>query len=95
MFLVGGILGGFYTIGLVLLGEQFRGAELASATAVFSAMWGVGGVVGLPFAGAAMDLLPPHGLPIALVALFLAYLPFPIVGYVRRRRSKLGASREA
>lgn len=95
MFFVGGILGGFYTLGLVLLGERFRGGELAGATAVFSAMWGVGGVVGLPFAGAAMDLLPPHGLPIALVALFLAYLPFPIAGYLKRRGSKLSGSREA
>ncbi len=84
MFLVGGILGGFYTLGLVLLGEQFRGAELAGATAVFSSMWGVGSAVGLPVAGGAMDLLPPHGLPVALVLIFLAYLPFPIFSYLKR-----------
>ena len=36
---------------LVLLGERFRGADLAAATAVFSAMWGVGSIVGPPVAG--------------------------------------------
>ena len=74
MFVVGGILGGFYTLGLVLLGEQFRGADLAAATAVFSSMWGVGSIVGPPVAGAAMDLLP-HGLPIALG--FLSFTTVP------------------
>jgi len=88
MFLVGGILGGFYTLGLVLVGEQFRGADLTGATAVFSAMWGVGSVVGLPMAGGAMDLLPPHGLPAALALMFLVYLPFPIVGFFKRRGEK-------
>jgi len=85
LFLVGGIVGGFYTLGLVLVGEQFRGAELAGATAVFSSMWGVGSVAGLPLAGGIMDLLPSHGLPVALVLMFLVYLPFPIVDHLKRR----------
>jgi MFS family permease len=87
LFLVGGILGSLYTLGLILLGERFRGGELAGATAVFSSMWGIGSIVGLPIAGGAMDLLPPHGLPIALVVMFLAFLPFPVVSYVNRRNS--------
>ncbi len=87
MFCVGGILGGFYTLGLILLGEQFRGAELAGATAVFSSMWGIGSVVGLPLTGGIMDLLPPHGLPIALVVMFSVFLPFPIVDYLKRRNN--------
>lgn len=87
MFLVGGILGSFYTLGLVLLGEQFRGTDLAAATAVFSSMWGVGSIVGPLVAGGAMDLLPPHGLPVALVLMFLAYLPFPVIEYVKRRNA--------
>ena len=86
MFCLGGLIGGFYTLGLVLLGEQFRGAELAGATAVFSSMWGIGSVVGLPVAGGIMDLLPPHGLPIALGLMVLAFLPFPIVEYFKRRK---------
>ena len=85
LFLMGGIVGGFYTLGLVLVGEQFRGAELAGATAVFSSMWGVGSVVGLPIAGGTMDLLPAHGLPVALVLMFVAYLPFPIIDNLKRR----------
>lgn len=86
MFCMGGLIGGFYTLGLVLLGERFRGAELAGATAVFSSMWGIGSVVGLPVAGGIMDLLPPHGLPIALGLMILAFLPFPVAEYFKRRK---------
>ncbi len=95
MFVVGGVLGSFYTLGLVLLGEQFRGADLAASTAVFSSMWGIGSIVGPPVAGGVMDLLPPHGLPIAVVALLLIYLPFPIVAYMRRRRAAGGSDETA
>ena len=87
MFIFGGLLGGFYTLGLVILGEQFAGTELAGATAVFSSMWGVGSVAGPPVAGALMDALPPHGLPVSLVLMFLVCLPFPVVLYLRRKRS--------
>ncbi len=85
VFLFGGVFGALYGIGVILLGERFRGADLASASAVFTMMWGLGSVVGPSLSGAAMDLLPPHGLLLTLALLFLAYLPFPVLSYLRRR----------
>ena len=87
MFVLGGLLGGLYTLGLVILGEQFSSTELAGATAVFSSMWGIGSVAGPPVAGGLMELLPPHGLPVSLVLMFLACLPFPLLLYWRRKGS--------
>lgn len=85
VFLFGGVFGALYSVGVVLLGERFRGADLASASAVFTMMWGLGSVVGPSLSGAAMELLPPHGLLLTLALLFLAYLPFPVLSYLRRR----------
>ena len=85
MFVLGGALGGLYTIGLVLVGEQFSGAELAGAITVFSSMWGIGSIVGSPIVGGAMEVIPKYGLPVAIGAMFLAYLPFPVLAFIRRR----------
>ena len=87
MFVMGGALGGLYTIGLVLVGEQFDGASLAGAVTVFSSMWGIGGIVGSPFVGGIMEIAPKHGLIIAVGAIFLAYLPFPALAFLRGRRA--------
>ena len=86
IFFFGGVFSSLYALALILLGERFRGADLASATAVFTVMWGVGSIVGPPLGGAAMDLWQPHGLLLAVGLMFLAFLPFPIIGYLKRRR---------
>jgi MFS family permease len=74
LFVWGGIVAGMYTVGLAHLGSRFRGADLAQANAAFVVMYSIGLIVGPPLAGAGMDLMPPHGLPVTLAALFLAYL---------------------
>ncbi len=86
IFFFGGVFSSLYAFALILLGERFRGADLASATAVFTVMWGVGSIVGPPLGGAAMDLWQPHGLLLAVGLMFLAFLPVPIIGYLKRRR---------
>ncbi len=83
MFIMGGAIGGLYTIGLVLVGEQFSGAELASAVTVFSSMWGIGSIAGTPFVGGVMEAIPTYGLAVALGAMLLAYLPFPALAFFR------------
>jgi len=85
MFIMGGALGGLYTIGLILAGEQFSGTELVAAITVFSSMWGVGSIVGSPIVGGAMQALPEYGLTIAIVAMLLVYLPFPLRAFYRKR----------
>ena len=86
MFVFGGVFGSLYTFALVLLGQRFRGADLASASVVFGVMWGLGSVAGPPIGGAGMDLIEIHGLPIVIGAAFALYLPVPIWEYTRKRR---------
>lgn len=87
LFVVVGLANGIFTLGMVLVGERFRGAELAGASAFTTAMWGTGALVGAPLSGAAMQLWDPHGLIAAVLLIFLAYLPFPIMARLRVKNS--------
>lgn len=88
LFLVVGLANGIFTLGMVLVGERFRGAELAGASAFTTAMWGTGALVGAPLSGAAMQLWDPHGLIAAIAFIFLIYLPFPLVARLRAKKEK-------
>ena len=61
---------GVYTVCLIELGRRFSGAMLIAGVAAFSAMWGVGGMIGPPLAGVAMDAFGPDGLPVSMAAVF-------------------------
>lgn len=74
LFVFGGVVVGMYTVGLALLGERFKGADLAAANSAFVLMYSVGALVGPPVAGAAMDVWDPHGLAIAMAVICGAYL---------------------
>lgn len=84
--LLGGVLGGLYTVGLILLGERFRGADLASASGAFGLMWGIGMIAGPPLGGWGMRLLDPHGLILVIAVLLIAFLPLPVIAWIRRPR---------
>ena len=88
IFFFGGVLASLYALALILLGERFEGADLASATTVFGVMWGLGSIVGPPLGGQSMELWAPHGLPLMVGLLLLLYLPFPLVEYVNNKRRK-------
>ena len=81
LFLWGGVFAGVYTTSLVILGQRFRGAALATGNAAFGFFWGVGGLTGPAVAGAAMDLWDPHGLPATLCA---ASVLFVLLALARR-----------
>lgn len=87
LFLVVGLANGIFTLAMVLVGERFRGAELAGASAFTTAMWGTGALIGAPLSGVAMQLWDPHGLIAAVILIFLAYLPFPVIARLRARKS--------
>lgn len=74
LFVFGGVVVGLYTVGLTLLGERFRGADLASANGAFIIMYSMGALVGPPVSGYAMELWNPHGLVIAIGAICGLYL---------------------
>jgi MFS family permease len=85
--LLGSVLGGLYTVGLILLGERFRGANLASASSAFGLMWGIGMIAGPPLGGLGMRLSDPHGLIVVIALLLLAFLPLPVVAWARKPRT--------
>jgi MFS family permease len=70
VFFWGGGYFAIYTLSLVRLGERFKGSALAAGNAAFAAMWGLGGLVGTPLAGGAMQLMGPTGLPIVVAGIF-------------------------
>jgi MFS family permease len=85
MLVLGAVLSGVYTIALVIIGEQFKGADLAAASALFGVMWGAGTVMGPQLGGLVYDQFPPHGIPISLAALTGMFLTFPMTAWLRRR----------
>lgn len=76
MFLFGGAEGMLYSLGMILLGQRFRGAELAAASVLFTGFWGAGTMIGPFVVGVGLDLLGNDALPYLLFALYAAYLPF-------------------
>ena len=88
----GGAMGATFTVGITLLGERFRAVELVAANAVFSLLFGIGGVVGPFVVGSAMGHFGPGGFPASLAIAVFAYLLF--AGYrqaTRRRRVVAGS----
>ncbi len=72
---------GVYPVALAELGDRFSGALLLAGNAAFALMWGVGGLIGAPIAGAAMQAFGPEGLPVTLA---LAYAGLVVVAVLRR-----------
>jgi len=82
-FALGGVEGMIYAMGMILLGQRFRGTELASASVLFTGMWGVGTMFGPAIVGAGMDWLGADSFPYLIAAIFASYLPVYFFG--RRR----------
>ncbi len=82
VFGVGGVVLGFYTVGLALLGQRFRAADLAVANATFIMLYEAGTFLGPGIAGAAMDVWQPNGLvgAVAVISLAFAALAFARTG---------------
>jgi MFS family permease len=70
VFAWGGVAYGVYPVGLAVLGSSLTAGELVSANAVWSFVWGSGGVVGLAATGAAMSLFGADALPLTLAAVW-------------------------
>ena len=75
LFALGGVEGMIYALGVILLGQMFRGAELAAASVLYTGMWGVGTMLGPAVVGAGMDILGADALPYMIAAIYAVYLP--------------------
>ncbi len=85
LVLWGAVMGGFFTVGMVLMGQRYTGADLIGANGMFVVMFGLGSMVGPAVGGAAMDLWNPHGMVAVVALVCAAYLM--ALRFARSRRS--------
>jgi len=63
-----------YVVGLATIGDTFKGPDLMAGTAAVASMWGVGGLIGPPVAGAAIDLIGMDAMPLTLAGFYVLLL---------------------
>lgn len=85
-FLLGGVVLGFYTVGLAIVGEEVEARDLAAANAAFLVMYQLGAIVGPAAAGLAMTRAPVEGFVVIMAALMTLALLGVWVMSSRRRR---------
>ncbi len=89
-FVFGGVEGMIYALGVILVGERFKGQQLAGASTAFTACWATGTIVGPLLAGVGMDYWGADKLPLVIFGFFLLYLPLPLRDWLAQRRIALG-----
>ena len=72
VLLWGGISFAIYPVGLALLGQHFQGGDIARANTAFSMLYILGGLIGRPLTGAAMDAVGDPGLGWTLAVFYFA-----------------------
>jgi MFS family permease len=73
-------IGSLWAISLILVGERYRGADVAAANMARGVLYGLGAFAGPSMAGFAFELWTPHGI-LALIALVaLLFLPVAVFG---------------
>jgi MFS family permease len=89
-FLIGGVILGFYTVGLAIIGEHVGANDLAAANAAFLVMYQAGAIVGPFVAGIAMTTSPVTGF-VATVVTLMAVSGFVLLVLERngRRRAQV------
>jgi MFS family permease len=70
VLLLFGTAAGVYVVSLAAMGDIFKGADVVSGSAAVAAMWGLGGLVGPPLAGAAIDAFGMRAMPFSLAILY-------------------------
>lgn len=76
IFLAGGTVSGLYTLGIVLIGQDYRGQRLAVVSTGFAMAYSAGSVIGSTPIGYLIDLFGPEALPVSVAAGFLALMAF-------------------
>ena len=82
LFVIGGMIGCYWILGMTLVGERFEDADLAGATVGLTIAYGIGSVAGPAFGGLAKEMWGTNGLMLALALVTGAFAVFAIA---RRR----------
>jgi predicted MFS family arabinose efflux permease len=89
LFVWGGCLGGFYTLSLTLVGQRFRGDQLAGANAAFVVVYEVGGLLGAVSGGIGLEAWNPHGVLVALGVVYALFIAGCLTARTLRPRATL------
>ncbi len=76
LFIAGGTVSGLYTLGIVLIGHDYRGQRLAVVSTGFAMAYSAGSVIGATPIGYLIDLFGAEALPITVAGGFLALMLF-------------------
>lgn len=87
LLIQGGALGGLYTTSLILIGQQFRGHDLAGANTVLVMMYQMGAALGPAIAGWSMAVLSVSILPFVFGSALVIYLVVTALWVRRDRRA--------
>jgi MFS family permease len=71
LLLWGGISFAIYSVGLTLLGQRFKGGDIARANAALTTVYTFGGMIGPPIAGTALDTVGKPGFGLSLAAFYV------------------------
>jgi MFS family permease len=74
MLILGTTAFAIYTVALAILGDNFDGPDLIAGSAAFAAMWGIGGLLGPPIAGAATDAFGIDAIPATISLIYVVLL---------------------
>lgn len=70
LFLAGGVISGVYTLGVIQIGQDFRGQRLVVVSTAFAMAYAAGAVAGSTPIGLAIDLFGASALPVLISAGF-------------------------
>jgi MFS family permease len=76
LFLAGGAISGIYTLGVILMGQDFRGQTLAYVSTGFAMAYAAGSIVGSTPVGYLIDVFGSEALPVSIAVGFLGLAAF-------------------
>ena len=80
----GGVSFAIYPVGLALLGQRFKGGDIARANTAFSLLYIFGGLIGRPLTGGAMDLFGERGFGWTIAVFYVACGVWALLALRRR-----------
>jgi len=72
LFVSGGTISGLYTLGVILIGQDFNGQKLVVVSTGFAMAYSAGSVIGATPMGWAMQTFGPETLPLMISVIFIA-----------------------
>ena len=87
LFFAGGTVAGIYTLGIVLIGQDFRGHTLAVVSTGFAMAYAAGSIIGPAPVGYLTDLFGPEALPLAVAIGFVGLSTYLFLGDGSQERS--------